>query len=40
MGEPVKTIRARIARLASLGFIDENGAEGHPYRAIARPSGA
>jgi circadian clock protein KaiC len=42
-GMTIKAVRAGVARLAALGYIDEggaNGAEGKAYRAVAMPSGA
>jgi circadian clock protein KaiC len=39
-GMPAKEVRAAIARLAALGYIDGDGAKGKPYRAIAVQSGA
>ena len=38
-GASTKLIRARIARLSSLGYVDADGAGGNSYRAVARPTG-
>ena len=42
-GMTIKAVRAGVARLAALGYIDAggaNGTEGKAYRAVAMPSGA
>jgi circadian clock protein KaiC len=38
-GVSIKTIRAGIARLSALGYVDEDGAEANTYRAVARRTG-
>jgi circadian clock protein KaiC len=39
-GEPVKAIRAGIARLSALGYVDTLESDRRTYRAIARGNGA
>jgi circadian clock protein KaiC len=39
-GKPAKEVRAAIARLAALGYIESNGAKNKTYRAVAVQSGA
>jgi circadian clock protein KaiC len=39
-GVSIKTIRAGIARLSALGYVEEDGAEENTYRAVARRNGA
>ena len=41
-GVSIRTVRASIARLSALGYVDEDGAGagGKAYRAVARPDGA
>lgn len=38
-GVPINTVRAGIARLSALGYVDQDGAKGNTYRAVARSTG-
>jgi circadian clock protein KaiC len=40
IGAPIQTIRAGIARLSALGYVDQDGAEANTYRAVAPADGA
>jgi predicted HTH transcriptional regulator len=39
MGVSLKTVRSRIARLAALGYVADDGTEGNSYRAVERANG-